>query len=203
MFNYTRIDKSKPSSGKCIYPTMPTKPCTPVITPIEQPSIPEPPTMPAPTPSPEPPTMPQPPTMPTSPITPCPSPCPAYINMNAYYNCPSKMSADVGQCHNDMEIAYLKKMYPPVCQKIQRYVDNELNQYDHELSPIYEMYPSSKSIDYIANCIYTRMKGEMPNMIKDFECNQNMRSPIGGSFYTLIYALLLNELYRKRMRKFF
>ena len=110
---------------------------------------------------------------------------------------------DMGQCHNDMEIAYIKKMYPPVCQKIQKYIDSELNQYDHDLSPIYEMYPAAETIAHMANCVYTNMKGDLPNVIRDFECNKDMRSPIGGSFYTLVYALLLNELYRKRMRRHF
>lgn len=108
---------------------------------------------------------------------------------------------DIAKCHNDMEIAYIKKMYPPVCQKIQKYIDSELNQYDHDLSPIYEMYPATGTIDHMANCIYNNMKGDLPNVIKEYECNRDMRAPIGGSFYTLVYALLLNELYRKRMRR--
>lgn len=78
-------------------------------------------------------------------------------------------------------------------------MDQELNQYDHDLSPIYEMYPSKETIDHMANCIYTRMKGDLPNVIKQYECNRDTYMPIGGSFYTLVYALLLNELYRKRI----
>ena len=109
--------------------------------------------------------------------------------------------SDVSKVHDDMEIAYLKKMYPPVCQKIQHYVENELNKYDHELSPIYEMYPAQESIDHMANCIYSDMKDDMYDMIKEYEGTSKTRQPIGGSFYTLLYALLLNELYRRRSRR--
>ena len=139
-------------------------------------------------------------------------PCPMWGDTGMQPVMPYQMSedtseqmpmSDMAQCHNDMEIAYLKKMYPPVCQKIQKYIDSELSQYDHDLSPIYEMYPATGTIDHMANCIYNNMKGDLPNVIKEYECNRNTRAPIGGSFYTLVYALLLNELYRKRMRRHF
>lgn len=129
----------------------------------------------------------------TSP-TPMPCMCGAAMGM------PSAQ-VDSAKVHDDMEIAYLKKMYPPTCQKIQQYVENELDKYDHELSPIYEMYPSQESIDYMANCIYSDMKDDMPETIKEYECSTNSRLPIGGPFYTLAYALLLNELYRRRTRR--
>ena len=156
------------------------------------------------------------------PVMPCPMwedkgmqpvmPCPMWEDKGMQPAMPYQMlddmneqmpMTDMGQCHNDMEIAYIKKMYPPVCQKIQKYIDSELNQYDHDLSPIYEMYPAAETIAHMANCVYINMKGDLPNVIRDFECNKDMRSPIGGSFYTLVYALLLNELYRKRMRRHF
>lgn len=121
---------------------------------------------------------------------------PMYCDMPA-----QNPSCDASKNQDSMEDAYIKKMYPPICKKIQKYVDAELNQYDHDLSPIYEMYPSTETIDYMANCIYTDMKADFNNLIIEFEGNPNTRSPIGGSFYTLIYALLLNELYRKRMRR--
>lgn len=113
----------------------------------------------------------------------------------------SNPSCDMSKAHDDMEVAYLKKMYPPLCQKIQKYIESELNQYDHDLSPIYEMYPASETIDHMANCIYTDMKADLGSMINEYEGGTNTRAPIGGSFYTLVYALLLNELYRKRMRR--
>ena len=150
------------------------------------------------------PTMPQPPCMQSM----CPN-C-MYYNIcmqqpmmpYPHTNMPSPdPSCDMSKTQDDMEVAYIKKMYPPLCQKIQRYVEREINQYDHELSPIYEMYPASETIDYMANCIYTNMKADMDNLIKEFEGNASKRSPAGGSFYTLIYVLLLNELYRKRMRR--
>lgn len=109
-------------------------------------------------------------------------------------------SCDMSKNQDDMEVAYIKKMYSPLCQKIQKYVESELQEYDHELSPIYEMYPSAETINYMTNCIYTDMKAAMGNLIQEFESNPS-RSPMGGSFYTLIHILLLNELYRKRMRR--
>jgi len=132
----------------------------------------------------------------------CMQPMPVPVIPPSHTTMPSPdPSCDMSKAHDDMEVAYIKKMYPPLCQKIQKYVACELNQYDHDLSPIYEMYPSSETINHMANCIYTDMKADMGNLIKEFEGNSCTRSQIGGSFYTLVYALLLNELYRKRMRR--
>lgn len=114
---------------------------------------------------------------------------------------PSDPSCDTSKHHDEMEVAYLNKMYPPLCQKIQKYVEAELNQYDHDLSPIYEMYPSPDTITHMVNSIYTDMKASMGSLINEFEGNQCARSPMSGAFYTLTYVLLLNELYRKRMRR--
>ena len=187
MFNYIRNDqppKKTSSDSTCIYleTTMPPAP------------MPVPPTTMPPMPMPVPPT--------TMPPVPC-SQCTHCMHYNMCMQVPMPDPyCDMSKNHDDMEVAYLNKMYPPVCQKIQKYIEAELNQYDHKLSPIYEMYPSTETIEHMANCIYTDMKAAMPSLIKGFECNlDNTRSPIGGSFYTLIYTLLLNELYRKRMRR--
>jgi len=217
---------------KCIYPSAPTKPSTPVVKP--EPILPVPPVEPKPV-APAPPVEPEPvapappvkpkPIVPIEPMQPCMQ-CPVCGNMGAHPNMPCHICGNVGKhsnmpcqmwndmnqqmpvtdmakCYNDMEIVYLKKMYPPVCQKIQTYIENELNQYDHELSPIYEMYPATETINHMANCVYNNMKGDLPNVIKTYECNRDTRAPMGGSFYTLVYALLLNELYRKRMSRHF
>lgn len=143
----------------------------------------------------------------------CPQPMPCmYCNMAmqlmpspaippTHINIPHQdPSCDMSKTQDDMEVTYIKKMYPPLCQKIQNHIENELCQYDHDLSPIYEMYPASETIHYMANCIYTDMKANYSNLIKEFEGRLDTRSPMGGSFYTLVYVLLLNELYRKRMR---
>ncbi|NLI88903.1 MAG: hypothetical protein GX366_00620 [Epulopiscium sp.] len=99
-------------------------------------------------------------------------------------------SCDMYKHQDEMEISYIKTMYPPLCKNIQTYINRELNKYDHKLSPIYEMYPARETIDYIANCVYSDIKANSPNLIKKFE---------EDSLYTLIYTLLLNEMYRKRM----
>ena len=226
MFNYTRSNKpiKKPVNKKpmtpiemevnmpiqmqpvpqtdpavtCIYPHMSS---TPNMTPQPIPPMPQPAPMPP---------MSQPaPMPPVSQPTPMPLPMPC-INCgmpHPYMTCMHgnmynpQPSCDMSKYQDDMEVTYIKKMYPPLCKKVQKYIDCELNQYDHDLSPIYEMYPSSQTIDHIANCIYTDMKADMCNLIKEFEGNPNTRLPIGGSFYTLVYVMLLNELYRKRMRR--
>ncbi len=200
MFNYTRNDQTikKPMDKSTIE--------TKVSMPQGMQPIPAPPMDSQPTTTciyPSAPIKPPPVMKPSAPIKPPPVMKPSKPELpqpTMQYPCSEPMS-DMAKCHNDMEIAYLKKMYPPVCQKIQRYINGELNQYDHDLSPIYEMYPAAETLDYMANCIYNRMKGDLPNVIKEYEGNQNTRTPIGGSFYTLIYALLLNELYRRRMSR--
>ena len=214
MFPMTPIEKKvnmpidmqqipQPDAGvTCIYPDMNIPPMTP-----QQP-MPTP--MPKPTPTPTP--MPAPMPTPTPTPMPMPMPCSNCIHCMHYNMCmqptpvpvspaPKDPACDMSKHQDDMEVAYIKKMYPPLCQKIQKYVECELDQYDHELSPIYEMYPSKETINHMANCIYTDMKANMGNLIKEFENNSDARSPMGGSFYTLVYALLLNELYRKRMRR--
>lgn len=220
MFNYIRSDKlvKKPKA-----PMSPIE--KEVNMPIEMQKIPQPdpdttciyPDMNIPPTMPSPPSTPmQPPSMPMLP-QPMPLPCAQCPHCIHYDNCMGQTppplplptpalpapdaSCDKSKNQDDMEVAYIKKMYPPLCQKIQKYIESELQQYDHDLSPIYEMYPSKDTINHMANCIYTDMKATMGGLIKEFEGNSSSRSPIGGSFYTLIYALLLNELYRKRMRK--
>ncbi len=217
MFNYIRSDQfsKKPVTTKPTTPKMPMAPMTPiekeVNMPIEMQQIPQPdtdvtciyPHM----------TMP-PATMPPQPLPmpmPMPVPCHQCMHCMHYNMCMQPMpipavsgpdpTCDMSKNQDDMEVAYIKKMYPPLCQKIQKYVESELDQYDHDLSPIYEMYPSTETIDHMVNCIYTDLKANMGNLIKEFECAHNSRSPMGGSFYTLVYVMLLNELYRKRMRK--
>ena len=228
MFNYIRSDQltKKPVTTKPITPAAPMTPIEMEVNmPIEMQQIPQPgtnetciyPDMNIP-----PLAAPQPLPVPTMPTTPSPSPCSNCPHCTHYTMCKPPMpmpkpptmpniplptppkpdpSCDMSKNQDDMEVAYMKKMYPPLCQKIQKYVEAELNQYDHDLSPIYEMYPSTETINHMANCIYTDMKASMGNLIKQFEGHPNTRSPIGGSFYTLVYALLLNELYRKRMRR--
>ena len=194
--------------GICIYPSKPEKPAPPVMKPNTPPVVP--PIAPLPI---------MPPQQPGMQCFVCGNmglqphmPCPICGNMGTNPPMPppnwgcmndETQMSDSAKCYNDMEVVYLKKMYPPVCQKIQMYIDSELNQYDHDLSPIYEMYPAEEGITHMVNCVYNNMKGDLPNLIKDFECNRDTRAPMGGSFYTLIYALLINELYRKRMRRRF
>lgn len=208
MFNYTRSDQmfKKPPVVPLPISSPPPAPAPPVppVMPIEELES-------------------QPPIMPTEAVPTelvmQPSPQPTitcmYSNMGMQppmpYMCPNVPicqnisvqgpQADLNKTQDDMEVAYLKKMYPPVCQKVQYYVENELNKYDHELSPIYEMYPAKESIDHMANCIYSDMKDDMYDMITEYEGTYKTRQPIGGSFYTLLYALLLNELYRRRSRR--
>ena len=226
MFNYIRSDQiaKKPINKKPVTSQPPQTPMTPIEMQVNMPigmqPIPQteanltciyplmniPPNMPA-QPIPVPP-----------PMSPTPTQCMPCMHCMHYNMCMEAMpmpavspsyntmhtpnpSSDMSKNQDDMEIAYIKKMYPPLCQKIQKYVESELDQYDHDLSPIYEMYPASETIDHMANCIYTDMKADMANLIKEFEGNNCSRAPIGGSFYTLIYAILLNELYRKRMRR--
>lgn len=104
--------------------------------------------------------------------------------------------------YDELEDNFLKKHYPPLCQKIQFYVDKYLDSQDYNTSPIYDMYPSSATLDHMVDTIYLEAQDDSPHMMKEFEMVKNVRYVQRNTLYAIIYPLLLNELYRRRMRKY-
>lgn len=104
--------------------------------------------------------------------------------------------------YDDLENNFLKKNYPPLCQKIQYYVDKYLDEEDYANSPIYDMYPSATTIDNMADRIYMALKDDSAFMQADTYSHRGSRYPNRTENHTLIYPVLLSELYRRRMRKY-
>lgn len=104
--------------------------------------------------------------------------------------------------YDELESCFLMKNYPPFCQKIHYYIQKYLDSQDYNTSPIYDVYPSSATIDSMADTIYMEIKDDSPDTLKEFETNGNYRYAHRSNLYMLIYPLLLNELYKRRMRKY-
>jgi hypothetical protein len=104
--------------------------------------------------------------------------------------------------YDELESSFLMKNYPPFCQKIHYYVQKYLDSQDYTTSPIYDVYPSSATIDSMADIIYMEINDDSPDTLKEFETNGNHRYTNRSNLYMLIYPLLLNELYKRRMRKY-
>ncbi|WP_069998930.1 hypothetical protein [Cellulosilyticum sp. I15G10I2] len=104
--------------------------------------------------------------------------------------------------YDELETRFLMKNYPPFCQKIHYYISQYLNSQDYSTSPIYAAYPSSATIDNMADIIYMEIKDDAPDTLKEFETTETLRYTKRGVLDLLIRPLLLNELYRRRMRKY-
>lgn len=104
--------------------------------------------------------------------------------------------------YDELESRFLMKNYPPFCQKVLHYVEQYLNAQDYNTSPIYAMYPSSETIDNMVDTIYMEIRDDSPDTLNEFERTETPRYTRRGVLDLLIRPLLLNELYRRRMRKY-
>lgn len=104
--------------------------------------------------------------------------------------------------YDELESCFLMKNYPPFCQKINYYIQKYLDSQDYDTSPIYDMYPSRAALDNMTDIIYLEMTDDSPSILKEIALISNFRYTNRTSLYLLIHPLLLNELYRRRMRKY-
>lgn len=123
---------------------------------------------------------------------------------NSLLNARDVLTAELAlQKHYDeLESYFLMKNYPPFCQRLHYYILKYLDSQDYNTSPIYDMYPSSATIDSMADIIYMEIKDDSPDILKEFKEDENSKYTTRSNLYMLIYPLLLNELYRRRMRKY-
>lgn len=107
------------------------------------------------------------------------------------------------QQYDIIETAFVKRNYPPLCQKIQRYVEMYLDGQDYNASPIYHTSPSEAFIDNMVDTIYMQIKDDFPELFKSHQNESKSRySERNNEIYILIYPLLLHELYKRRMKKY-
>jgi hypothetical protein len=104
--------------------------------------------------------------------------------------------------YDELESCFLMKNSPPFCQKILYYIEKYLDSQDYSASPIYDNYPSRATIESMVDVIYMEMKDDAPDTLKSFEMPENNRYTTRSTLYMLIHPLLLNELYKRRMRKY-
>jgi len=104
--------------------------------------------------------------------------------------------------YDQLECEFLKKNYPPMCQKLQYYIDKYLDSQDYTESPLYAMYPSDATLEHITDMIYLEIKDDCPDTIKEFEAFAATRYTHRNVLYMVIHLLFLNELYRRRMRQY-
>ena len=107
------------------------------------------------------------------------------------------------QQYDNLESAFVKRNYPPLCQKVQHYVENYLDAQDYNASPIYHTSHCEASIDNMADIIYMQIKDDFPELFRAHESDSKARyTERSNDFYMLIYPLLLHELYKRRMKKY-
>ncbi len=129
---------------------------------------------------------------------------PSYDRPNAFPNPADILTSQLilQAQYDELESHFLMKNYPPFCQKLHYYIDRYLNSEDYAFSCIYDGYPSSATIDHIVDIIYMEIKDDAPNTFREFDQADNFRYTRRGALDLLIRPLLLNELYKRRMRKF-
>lgn len=106
------------------------------------------------------------------------------------------------QQYDMLETAFMQKNLPPICQKIQFYVEKYLNNHEYPNSYIYDIYPSTASLYQMADTIYMELCDDNLDTYTQSDRYPQNHYAKRDLLYTMIFPLLLNELYKKRMRKY-
>lgn len=107
------------------------------------------------------------------------------------------------QQYDILETAFVKRNYPPICQKVQHYVESYLDALDYNSSPIYHTSPCEATIDNMVDSIYMQIKDDYPELFRSHQNGSKARyTERNNDIYMLIYPLLLHELYKRRMKKY-
>lgn len=112
-----------------------------------------------------------------------------YPTPNCYYGGPMYMYA----MQNDMDEAYMKKMYPESCHEIMSYVEKECVRREQMGQLPDNAYPKKEVVDEMVEVIYEKCKDLFPQDLKD-----RQRQYGGALLGDLIAILLLGSLFRRR-----
>lgn len=125
---------------------------------------------------------------------------------NTYPQVPVQMPTEDMDGLDEMDMKYMKRMYPEICKEIQRYVDEECDKLEYESSCMYDEYPERERIEMIIDKIYDKVKDKKVEM-KEMEVEETdlPRQFYGGYnnnqiLRGLVGALLLNEMFGRRRR---
>lgn len=99
------------------------------------------------------------------------------------------------------DMAYMKEMYPDICKRIQKYIDEECDKMDYEGSYLYDDYPDKEIINIITDKIYDKIDNQQINSTVDTDDNVVVQRN-GQKWCThTIKVMLLNEIYRRRRKR--
>lgn len=108
---------------------------------------------------------------------------------------------------DEMDMNYMKKMYPETCRKIQYYIDEECDKMEYDGSYMYDEYPDKEAIDMITDKIYEKVEKDEVIYTKDLEANEE-KDEVETQRYRnrylrdIVKIMLLNEIFGRRRRRY-
>ena len=126
-------------------------------------------------------------------------PMPEYNNFTA-------IDIDDSDEHFEKEMAYLRELHPDICKKIQKYIDSACDKMEYEDSYMFDEFPDKTMLDIITDKIYNEaskslLMDKMDNLIPADKIEGQLKRP--AWFRHLINVMFLNEMYRRRSRRYF
>ncbi|TCK87894.1 hypothetical protein EDC19_2738 [Natranaerovirga hydrolytica] len=112
---------------------------------------------------------------------------------------------------DEMDIEYMKRMYPELARQLQYYVDEECDKMEYDGSYMYDEYPDKESLYMMVEKIYERIMSDpsvrINEVFSDSEKDKNEKNVESQQFgfgarglRDLIQVMLLNEIFRRRRR---
>lgn len=114
---------------------------------------------------------------------------------------------------DEMDINYMKRMYPDICKKIQYFIDEECDKMEYDGSYMYDEYPDKEAIEMITDKIYEKVNKEEKIEVEALEKkvekdNEKVETSQRGYrrpnrwLRDLVKILLLNEMFGRRRRRY-
>ncbi|MFP4697367.1 MAG: hypothetical protein ACLFMO_01530 [Eubacteriales bacterium] len=127
-----------------------------------------------------------------------------------YYNyqtTPVQLPFEDNDGIDEMDLDYMKKMYPDLAKQIQYYIDEECDKMEYDGSYMYDEYPDREAVNMISEKIYERVMEDPAvriNEVSDEKKDEEVESQQFGyrrfGLRDLIQVMLLNEIFGRRRR---
>ncbi len=129
-------------------------------------------------------------------------------NKKYYYpsvDAPVQYPEEDYQGMEEMDIVYMKKMYPDICRKLQRLIDEECDKMEYEGSYMYDEYPDKEAIEMLTDMLYERLMAEDTMMMEEIETKEKSVDTTQRRYdrwmRNSVKVMLLNEIFRRRGRR--
>lgn len=127
----------------------------------------------------------------------------------SYQSTPVQILKQDNDGMEEMDIEYMKKMYPELARQIQAYIDEECDKMEYDGSYMYDEYPDGEVINMIVDKVLEKLQEDSQMSVEEIETEsiekdidaQNYRYGFGGrGLRDLIAVMLLNEMFGRRRR---